>query len=260
MTTRAALARQLTVAADPGAFSEAEVVTCDEPVRRYFGAAIAAGTPLARAARLHMRGSIKLANRWIPFHSDELLAPLQGYHWQATVAAGVLRGADVCGEGVGSMTWKLFGLIPVIRASGADVTRSAIGRAVAEGPWLPTALLPRYRVDWRAEDDDHLAASVPIAGDHVTLRITLGGDGLVRSARLDRWGDPDGTGTFGWFPFGIEIGASRRFPCGITMPAEGVGGWFHGTDRWHDGEFFRYTINEVTLVSGGKGTPWRRQE
>ena len=249
MNTQATFASQLTVTADPGVFIEAELNSCDEPVRRYFRAAVVAGTPLARAAHLRMRGSIKLANRWIPFRSDELLAPLHGYHWPAPVAAGLLRGADVYGEGVGSMTWNLFGLIPVIRASGADVTRSAIGRAVAEGIWLPTALLPRYGVEWRAEDEDHLAADVPIAGEHVTLQITVGGDGLVRSAHMDRWGDPDGTGTFGWFPFGIEVGASRPFACGITMPAEGVGGWFHGMDRWHDGEFFRYTIDEVTLVS-----------
>ena len=250
MTTQATLASHLIVPADPGEFSEAEVGTCDEPVRRYFRAAVASGTLLARAARLRMRGSIKLANRWVPFRSDELLAPLRGYSWPATVAGGVLRGADIYDEGVGAMTWRLFGLIPVIRARGADVTRSAIGRAVAEGVWLPTALLPRYGVDWRAEDDDHLAAAVPIAGETVTLRITMGGDGLVRRAQLDRWGDPDGTGTFGWFPFGVEVGASRSFPCGITIPAEGVGGWFPGTHRWQDGEFFRYAINDVTLVSG----------
>jgi hypothetical protein len=132
--------------------------------------------------------------------------------------------------------------------------------AYSERRWLPTALLPRYGVEWRAEDEDHLAADVPIAGEHVTLQITVVGDGLVRSAHMDRWGDPDGTGTFGWFPFGIEVGASRPFACGITMPAEGVGGWFHGMDRWHDGEFFRYTIDEVTLVSCCEGKPWRKQE
>jgi hypothetical protein len=32
------------------------------------------------------------------------------------------------------------------------------------------------------------------------------------------------------------------------MPAEGTGGWFHGTDRWSDGEFFRYTILELAPV------------
>lgn len=249
MTTKTAtLEQRLTVAADPGGFSDTEVAGCDEPVRRYFHAAIAPGTRLARAARLRMRGSIKFANRWVPFRADELLAPLHGYYWPATVAGGLLRGSDAYHDGAASMAWRLLGLIPVIRARGPDVARSATGRAVAEGIWLPTALLPRYGVDWRASDDVHLTADIPIGGERITLYVTIGDDGLVRSDHLDRWNDPDGTGSFGWYPFGIEVGASSTFLCGITMPAVGAGGWFHATDRWHEGEFFRYTISELTLV------------
>lgn len=113
---------------------------------------------------------------------------------------------------------------------------------------MPTALLPRYGVGWRAEDEEHLVAEIPFGDEHPTVQITIDGDGLVRSVHLDRWGDPDGTGRFGWYPFGIEVGASRRFPCGVTMPAEGAGGWYHGTDRWNDGEFFRYSIFELALL------------
>jgi hypothetical protein len=31
--------------------------------------------------------------------------------------------------------------------------------------------------------------------------------------------------------------------------AEGTGGWFHATDRWDDGEFFRYTIHGLALIA-----------
>jgi Family of unknown function (DUF6544) len=244
----ATVEQRLAVRGDAGEFSEAEVERCDEPVRRYFGAAIAPGTPLARAARLRMCGSIKVANRWVPFRAEELLAPLHGYSWPATVAAGLLRGSDVYADDAAAMSWKLLGLIPVIRTSGPDVARSAMGRATLEGIWLPTALLPRYGVDWRAADDEHVVADIPIAGERVSLHITIDGDGHVRAAHLDRWSDPDGTGTFGWHPFGVEVSASRRFPCGITMPAEGTGGWFHETARWHDGAFMRYSISELTLL------------
>jgi Family of unknown function (DUF6544) len=239
---------RLAVAADVGEFTEAELEGCDEPVARYFRAAIASGTPLARAARVRMRGSIKFGERWVAFHADELLAPLHGYSWPASVARSLLRGSDSYADGAASMTWKLLGLVPVIHTSGPDVARSAIGRAVTESVWLPTALLPRHGVGWRAENDHHLVADVPIQGGHVSLQITIDGGGLVRSVHLDRWSDPDGTGHFEWCPFGMDVAASRTFPCGITMPAEGTGGWFHGTDRWSDGEFFRYTILELAPV------------
>jgi Family of unknown function (DUF6544) len=244
----ATVEQRLAVRGDAGEFSDVEVERCDEPVRRYFRAAIAPGTPLARAARLRMRGSIKLANRWVPFRADELLAPLHGYSWPATVAGGLLRGSDVYADDAAAMSWKLFGLIPVIRTDGADVARSAIGRAIVEGIWLPTALLPRYGVDWRAGSDEHVVAHLPIAGGRVSLHITIEGDGQIRAAHLDRWSDPDDKGRLGGTPFGVEVSASRRFPCGITMPAEGTGGWFHGTARWHDGAFMRYSISELTLL------------
>lgn len=80
------------------------------------------------------------------------------------------------------------------------------------------------------------------------MEIVVGPDGQVVCDHLDRWGDPDGGGTFGWCPFGIAAGASHTFPCGITMPAQGSGGWFHGTDRWLEGECFRYSISELGLV------------
>jgi hypothetical protein len=244
------LERRLAVAPDAGgAFSDVEIEGCDEPVRRYLRAAIAPGTVLARAARLRMRGSIKVGKRWVPFRARELLAPLHGYFWPATVAGGVLRGSDWYADAVAAMTWKLFGVVPIIRAAGPDVARSAIGRAAAEGIWLPTAVLPRYGVQWRADDDRHVAADIPIGGEQLTLRITIDDDGLVRSAHLDRWGDPDAAGHFDWYPFGIDVARSRTFPCGITMAAEGAGGWFHATDRWNDGEFFRYTIQDLTLVA-----------
>lgn len=240
--------RRLEVPPDPGGFDDVEVAECEEPVRRYFRTAIAPGTPLARAARLRMRGAIRFGSRWVPFRASELLAPLHGYCWPATVAGGLLRGSDDYVDGEASMLWRAFGVVPLIRTRGPDVDRSAMGRAVVESIWLPTAVLPRYGVRWRALDDERIVADIPIRDQRVTLQLTVDAEGHVRADHLDRWHDPDGTGTFGWFPFGVDAAASRAFPCGITMPAEGIGGWFHETPRWCEGQFMRYTISELSLV------------
>ena len=242
------LESRLVVGPDVGGFSDSEIEGCDEPVRRYFRAAVAPGTALARAARIRMRGSIRVGKLWLPFHATELLAPLHGYFWPATVAGGLLRGSDWYADEEASMAWKLLGVVPVIRAAGSDVARSALGRAMAEGIWLPTALLPRYGVHWHADDESHIVAGMPVGGTRLTLRIAIDEGGLVRADHLDRWGDPDGTGQFGEHPFGIEVARSRTFACGFTMPAEGTGGWFHATDRWDEGEFFRYTIHDLAPV------------
>lgn len=79
----------------------------------------------------------------------QVLAPHQGFHWSARVA-GVIGGFDQCLDGRGQLRWKLLGLVPVMRADGPDVARSAVGRAAGEAMWLPTTLLPRFGVEWEA--------------------------------------------------------------------------------------------------------------
>jgi hypothetical protein len=46
-----------------------------------------------------MRGSIKFGKRWVPLRAEEILAPLHGFYWPATVAGGLLRGSDAYVDG-----------------------------------------------------------------------------------------------------------------------------------------------------------------
>ena len=50
-------------------------------------------------------------------------------------------------------------------------------------------------------------------------------------------------------PFGGEVGAWTTFG-GVTIPSRGTVGWWYGTDRWADGEFFRYEIDGYELLDG----------
>jgi hypothetical protein len=173
-------------------FTEAELDGLPSPVRRYLRYAIAEGTPLASTARLHMRGHIKLG-RWLPFQAQQLL--------------------------------------PVMVADGPDVSRSAAGRVAGEAMWVPTALLPRYGVDWSAVDDRHLTARWRIDTFEVELQLVVDGTGRLRSSVFRRWGDPDHTGTFGLYPCGGDVTSYAAFG-GVSVPGTGRAGWFYGTDRW----------------------------
>lgn len=135
--------RRLVRPSEPAVFTDVELDGLPDPVCRYLRAAIAPGTPLAAAARFRMHGQIKLG-RWLPFQAEELLAPHQGFHWAAR-AAGVVSGFDRYAGGQGQMRWRLLGLVPVMRADGPDLSRSAAGRVAGEAMWVPTALLPRCR-------------------------------------------------------------------------------------------------------------------
>lgn len=220
-------------------FTVAELDGLDAPVRRHLLRAIAPGAPLAQCGRLSMRGSIKLG-RWLPFRARQVLNPHVGFIWAARVA-GVIAGSDHYLDGTGGMNWKLGGLLTVAHAGGPDTSRSAAGRGGAEAIWLPTAMLPRYGVRWSAQDDNHLTAHHQFDDTTLDIRLTLDHDGDIRSVVFDRWGDPDQTGEWDLHPFGGEITGQRTFG-GLTIPGSGRLGWHFGTDRWPDGEFFRFKI------------------
>lgn len=233
-----------------GAFSADEVEGLPPPVQRYFMAAIEPGTPLATSVRLRMHGRVRIG-RWLPFRAREALAPHLGFVWSGR-ALGIITGSESSVVGVGRMRWRVAGLADLARGTGSDLSVSADGRAALEAIWLPTALLPRFGVTWTADDDEHLTARLRIGTTPVELRLTIDAAGLVRSADVDRWGDPDDTGRWGWHRFGGEISAYRTFG-GLTIPSGGRFGWHVGNHRWADSVFLRYEIDELepTRPTGG---------
>lgn len=205
--------------------------------QRLLGHALAPGAPLARAVRLAMTGTIRLGD-WHPFEADQVIVRDRGMVWAARVRMKGLpiRGSDRLLDGRGAMRWALFGLIPFLRAEGADITRSARGRLRAETIWLPS-LLADPAVTW-TEADAGLRARVRVDGEPGDLDLTPDADGRLREVRLARWGNPGG-GPFGEVPFGGVMEAEGTFQ-GLTIPTRVRVGWWFGTERFErEGEFFR---------------------
>jgi len=132
------------------------------PARRYLLHAIQPGTPLDRSVRLGMSGSIRMSpdGDLLRMDSEELLAAERGYVWRARIEWGPLsiRGHDLYVDGERRMRWWLAGIVPVVRADGPELSRSAAGRLLggdgpvrpvdaASGPGCP--LEGRERVDRR---------------------------------------------------------------------------------------------------------------
>lgn len=240
------LERALAVPPAGDTFAEDELLGLPEPVAHWFRSTIAPGTPLARSARLTMRGEIRLGDRWWPFQATETIAPRKGFVWPAAVRR-VIRGSDHYLDGEGALDWRLLGRRVVAHADGPDVSRSAAGRGAAEGIWVPTALLPRFGVGWRAEDERHLVMTATMGGETIDQHLHVDGDGRVLRFHFDRWGDPDESGEWRRVPFGGDALAWATFD-GVLVPSEARVGWWYGSPRFADGEFFRYEITDLELV------------
>jgi hypothetical protein len=58
-------------------------------------------------------------------------------------------------------------------------------------------------------------------------------------------GNPGGL-PYGCYPFGVAVQAERTF-AGVTIPSTFTAGWWWGTDRQQEGEFFRAQITAAAF-------------
>jgi hypothetical protein len=149
-----------------------------------------------------------------------------------------VAGYDRLGSGSGEMHRRLLRLIPVRNESGSDVTHSAYGRLAGEIALIPTAY--RHATWSRGKHANTAVATWQFGDDTEAAELRVTRSGRLAEVRVNRWGNPWGA-PFGRYPFGVRVEAESRFG-GITIPAVFRAGWWWGTDRQHEGEFFRAEI------------------
>ncbi|MBM7804952.1 hypothetical protein JOD57_000789 [Geodermatophilus bullaregiensis] len=220
-------------------FDPSMVADLPEPARRWLVHAITPGTPLWGSVVLTMRGEIRLG-AWRPFTARQVLAPPRGFVWAARARfLGLpVTGFDRYSSGSGQMDWRLGGLVPVMTATGSDVTRSAAGRLAGETALAPTTF---RAATWTAgADEDRTVVTWRIDDHEERAEFRVDPDGRLLEVTMQRWGDPDGV-PFGRHPFGVAIEAEDTFG-GVTIGSVLRAGWWWGTDRQPEGEFFRARI------------------
>ncbi len=218
------------ITANPaGSFHPDLVSSVPEPARRYLLHTIAPGTPLVSAVELEMAGQIRLSpsGKWMPLRARQMMSATGGFVWKASVGR-LLRivGEDRYLDREGAMQWKLWGLIPVVNASGPNITRAARGRFLAEAAvWLPGLLLPRQGTTWRRVDDKTAEAVVEITGAPFPLLFSVDPDGMLRTIVFSRWGNV-GTDNGRWteIPFGVTFSGEGTFD-GYTIPTRLTASW-----------------------------------
>ncbi len=229
---------------EPKPFERSMVADLPEPARRWLSHAIAPGTPLWQSVELSMRGQIRIG-AWRPFTARQVLTPPRGFVWAATARVfGIpVTGFDRLSSGSGQMRWRLGGLVPVMSATGPDVTRSAAGRLAGEMALVPTSFTA---ATWTpGSDADRVVVTWRIDGQEESAELHVGPDGRLLGVLIQRWGNPDGA-PFGRYPFGVAIEAEQTF-AGVTIGSVLRAGWWWGTDRQPEGEFFRARITGATF-------------
>lgn len=207
------------------------VAALDEPVRRYFTHAIAAGAPLSRGTRLTMSGKIK-ADLWLPFSAEQDLDG-RSFSWRARVGPGRLtlaRISDSYAHGVGSTEGLLLGRRPLFDSSDEDTARSAAGRTALESAiYAPHCVLPERGVAWRAETDGVIVGRFNLPPERPEVQVEIDSRGAVERVSGARWGPLDDK-RYDYIPCGGEVHAERTFGP-LTLPSSITVSWQFGTPR-----------------------------
>ena len=199
------------------------VARLPEPAQRYLRHAIAPGTRLARSVVVEMQGRIGLkpgADK-LPFQASQILAMPHGLIWRATVGEGIMQisGSDRYVAGQGAMHWFMGYLIPVVRAGGVNVSRSAAGRVALEAPLLlPSALLPDAGARWEAIDARSARVHLQVGSEQLALLVVVAPDGRLERVEMPRWDAEGLDGKPGYVLWiGDELTEERTFG-GYTIP------------------------------------------
>jgi hypothetical protein len=229
----------------PATFDPATLAELPPPAQRLLARALPGGVALSTTVELSMDGEIELGNRWFPFTAEQILRAGVGFVWSPVVGGRIVRfvGADALTADDARMEFRFHGVIPVVRADGPDVRRSAQGRLAAETVvWLPQALAPQLGARWTPVDDERAIVTLNAAGTDIDIEVVVDGDGQFRRVGLDRWNgsvDPPRLE-----PFGASVGSTFTGSNGVRIAGSGAAGWGNGDD---DGVFFRYRITSATF-------------
>jgi hypothetical protein len=190
-----------------------------------------------------MQGTIRLNTNadWIPFTATQTIRAERGFVWQPDLTAkGFLKmsGADYYYQNEARLYFTIFGLIPIVNATGEEISQSAAGRFLIEGIWLPSEYLPRNGARWESESDSTARVFQSVDRFSSTITVQVDSSGRLLSVRTLRYQDSNRE----FIPFGGTIDEERQFN-GYRIPSKVRVGWNFGSDNY--AEFFRAEILEA---------------
>ena len=199
---------------------------------RYLSHAIEARSRIATSVRLRTAFRMKLrpGSAGLSRLTGEETLEADAFRWTAwTRFAGLpTRVADHYSAGRGGVRVSLLGFLPVVRASSADVARSARGRLVGESIWFPPALLPGPGVTWEEVDREWTQVTRIVDREPISLQLRVATSGRLLEMSMLRWGD---VGVDSWqpIPYGVHVEREARFGA-YAIPVLARGGWWYGAD------------------------------
>jgi hypothetical protein len=197
-------------------------------LRRYLDRALPGGASVPRRVRIGQTGTIRLkpGGRELRFTAVEEFAVREvAFSWRARFSLlplVSLRVVDGYAAGEGRLEARLFGLVPVMRARGKEISEGEVYRYLAELPWVPQAMLANPRLEWRDLDAQAVEVATRVGSARPAVRLEFDEAGDIVRTRCDaRPYREDGRRSRPW----AGTFSDHAVACGVRIPTRAEVRW-----------------------------------
>ena len=199
-----------------------------ELVRRYFERNVPADQQVRSAVHFTQVGEMQLKpGRWLPFRAEqEIAVDRVEFAWRASFRAAPLvsvRVQDWYRAGVGGLDVRLWGVVPVVRASGEQFARGEAMRYLAELAWAPQAMVANPALEWRQVDESTVEVATRVARERVAVLLHFDAAGDIVGASTEARPRMVGKQVVDT-PWSGAFGEYREFN-GVRLPATAEVSW-----------------------------------
>lgn len=221
------------------------------PVQKWLINSNALGRDRIKTVRLKQKGQMrtKKDGPWMPTTAEQYFTVDEpGFVWIADVQMAPfihLSGIDTYKYGKGFMKIKLFSLIPVVNASGAEMDSSTMMRYLAEMPWFPSAALSPF-IKWKEIDEQSASATISYKDITVSGIFTFNKDGDISSFKGKRYREVDGK--YELNDWGGRFKGFKEFD-GWRIPGKSSVIWYeeNGEFNWYEFRLTEIEYNKHTI-------------
>lgn len=232
---REALARPAT----SGVLTDAELAALPDPVQRYIRLSGAVGQPRVSSFRATFEGRIRSGPEapWMTFTGEQVntVRPAARFFFMDAVMKGLpVKVFHAFENGAATMRVRLLGLIPIVNAKGAEMTRAETVTVFNDLCVIAPGALVDPAIRWGDVDAPHAGAAFTLGADTIEAVLEFNDRGeLVDFVSDDRSaGSPDGK-AFTRMRWTTPLGAYRSF--GVhTLTGNGAARWHPATGDAYD--------------------------
>lgn len=151
----------------------------------HLAGALPTGAETASRVRITQRGEMvrRPGEKALPFAATQEFSVHEvGFEWRASFGPNRLVRMIVVDRyrgGAGSLSARVWGLLPVTRSSGPETDRAEAIRYLAELPWVPHAIAANGELSWRRLENGSVEVSTAAGGRLASVVLSLDQSGLI---------------------------------------------------------------------------------